>query len=263
MTHQKLFEKIFNASGNAASNKQLTKNITNEFPYFGLAQLFTLKHSSFHETDYNSIAAKTNLFFSNPFYLQKILNTPDEVEEIKTIATEQEKDFSESVIAEDIQDADDSIKFNNENVPVIEFIDETIVLDENIIKEEKQPEAKEELLFQPLYTSDYFASQGIKLSDVVLDNDKLGKQLKSFTSWLKTMKKVHPEKPFASNTLVESSIQSIAEKSNKEEEIYTEAMAEVYEGQGKNIRAIEVYSKLSLMFPEKSAYFAHKIENLK
>ena len=47
------------------------------------------------------------------------------------------------------------------------------------------------MVFEPMHLVDYFASQGIKLSEEVQTGDKLGKQLKSFTEWLKTMKKVH------------------------------------------------------------------------
>ncbi|MBC7903805.1 MAG: hypothetical protein H7Y27_10290, partial [Gemmatimonadaceae bacterium] len=51
--------------------------------------------------------------------------------------------------------------------------------------------AKTEVLFEPFHTVDYFASQGIK-TDKQEDNpqDRLGKQLKSFTGWLKSMKKL-------------------------------------------------------------------------
>ena len=40
-------------------------------------------------------------------------------------------------------------------------------------------------------------------------------------------------------------------------------MAEVYENQGKLVKAMEVYNKLSLLNPAKSAYFAAKSEKLK
>jgi hypothetical protein len=122
---------------------------------------------------------------------------------------------------------------------------------------------KEEMLFEPLFATDYFASQGIKLSEAILNEDKLGKQLKSFTSWLKTMKKVHPDKLAPVNALVETAVQNQAAKSNIEEEVLTEAMAEAFAQQGKNIRAIDTYEKLSLLNPAKSAYFAAKIESLK
>jgi DNA-binding SARP family transcriptional activator len=55
----------------------------------------------------------------------------------------------------------------------------------------------------------------------------------------------------------------LAEKSNIETEVITEAMAEVYLQQGKISKANEVYEKLSLQNPAKSTYFAGKIENLK
>ncbi|MEO5941985.1 MAG: hypothetical protein ABIP30_05485 [Ferruginibacter sp.] len=123
--------------------------------------------------------------------------------------------------------------------------------------------AKEELLFEPLYTTDYFASQGIKLSEAVQSADKLGKQLKSFTDWLKTMKKTHENRLPEGSEQMDKTVQALAEKSNKEDDILTEAMAEAYQQQGKTLKAIEIYSKLSLLNPAKSAFFAAKIDQLK
>ncbi len=121
---------------------------------------------------------------------------------------------------------------------------------------------KTEMLFEPLSATDYFASQGIKLSEEVQTGDKLGKQLKSFTDWLKTMKKVHGNKLPEGNEQVDSVVQKLAEKSNEEGIILTESMAEAYIQQGKNGKAKEIYEKLSLLNPSKSVYFAAKIENL-
>ena len=119
-----------------------------------------------------------------------------------------------------------------------------------------------EMLFEPLSATDYFASQGIKLSEEVQAGDKLGKQLKSFTEWLKTMKKVHGNKLPEGNEQVDLLVQKLAEKSNEEGIILTESMAEAYIQQGKNIKAAEIYEKLSLLNPSKSVYFAAKIESL-
>ena len=58
-------------------------------------------------------------------------------------------------------------------------------------------------------------------------------------------------------------IQTLAEKSNTEDEVLTEAMAEVLIQQGKAEKAIDVYKKLSLLSPSKNAYFAAKIDQLK
>jgi hypothetical protein len=117
--------------------------------------------------------------------------------------------------------------------------------------------------FEPLHTVDYFASQGIKISEESLENDHLGQQVKSFTAWLKSMKKLHPGQLPEQNEVIEKIIQSSAEVSNQSANVLTEAMAEVLIKQGKQEKAIEMYEKLSLMNPSKSAYFAAKIESLK
>ena len=127
-----------------------------------------------------------------------------------------------------------------------------------------EPTTTEETIsFEPLHTTDYFASQGIRLSNDIKSTDKLGKQLKSFTEWLKTMKKIHSEQPADSVNQTDVTIQKLAEKSNDEDEVVTEAMADVLIQQGKSRKAREVYRKLSLLNPAKTAYFAAKIDQLK
>ena len=118
------------------------------------------------------------------------------------------------------------------------------------------------ITFEPLHTSDYFASVGIKITEEIKPEDKLGKQLKSFTDWLKTMKKIHPDQLPKQSEQSDIIIQQMAEKSNSEGEILTEAMADVLLQQGKAGKAIEVYQKLSLLNPSKSAYFAAKIDQI-
>ena len=121
---------------------------------------------------------------------------------------------------------------------------------------------EDKISFEPLHTSDYFASLGIKLDENGKPVDKLGRQLKSFTDWLKTMKKIHSEQLPSSSEQTDNIIQKLAEKSNTEAEVLTEAMAEVLFHQGKARKAIEVYKKLSLLDPSKSAYFAAKIGDI-
>jgi hypothetical protein len=117
----------------------------------------------------------------------------------------------------------------------------------------------------PYYTIDYFASQGIKLELEQNPKDELGKHLRKFTDWLKHMKKLGPEDAteVIERSDTEADIQKIAETSNTVREVVTEAMAAVLEKQGKNDKAIELYKKLSFLYPHKSAYFADKIKNLK
>ena len=120
-----------------------------------------------------------------------------------------------------------------------------------------------EPIFESYHTIDYFASQGIKLQ---LEDfkDGLGKQLKSFTDWLRSMKRIGPiENNTSLDEVTNQSIQRIAEHSVEEKEVLTEAMAEVWVKQGNLKKAIKVYEKLSLLNPAKSPYFAGRIEQLK
>ncbi|HEY4147543.1 MAG TPA: hypothetical protein VGM41_01375 [Chitinophagaceae bacterium] len=127
------------------------------------------------------------------------------------------------------------------------------------------PSAKQDLLFEPYHTIDYFASLGIRLDKMEPNpQDKLGKQLRSFTEWLKSMKKLPQasiEKVLGENE--ESAVVAAASHSIVGKDVITEAMAEVFEKQGLYDKAIEVYHKLSLLNPSKSAYFADRINALK
>lgn len=120
-----------------------------------------------------------------------------------------------------------------------------------------------EVPIEPMHTVDYFAALGIHLTEEDLNKDKLGRQLKSFTGWLKSMKKLHSTKLPEQDVEVEKIIQRAAEISNMDVEVLTEAMAEVLVKQGKVAKAIEMFEKLSLTNPSKSAYFAGQIEKLK
>lgn len=229
MAQQQLFKKIFIGVNEDSDVHGYLKNITDQHPYFGLAHFYKLKNTKLNSTGYNDTAAKTALFFTSNYYLQAQLQIEEPTQFNKTV--------NDNLLSP--------------SVPEIIKPEVTAIIEE------------EELVFEPLHSSDYFASQGIKLSEDALGADKLGKQLKSFTSWLKTMKKVHTDKLPSVNTAIETAVKTQAEKSNVEEAIVTEPMAEAYILQKKNVRAIEIYNKLSLLNPAKSAYFAAKIDSLK
>ncbi len=117
---------------------------------------------------------------------------------------------------------------------------------------------------EKLHTIDYFASQGIQIDLSAIPQDKLTTKLRRFTDWLKDMKNHNPnpidlgtspesEKAAAVNALV----------SNESKEILTETMAEVLVKQGQIDKAIQLFIKLSFSNPEKTAYFADKIQQLK
>lgn len=126
----------------------------------------------------------------------------------------------------------------------------------------------EEPVFEPYHTIDYFASLGVKLRQEDL-KDKLGIQLKSFTEWLRGMKRITPTTPIPEeitqqfDDALQLVIQEIAGHSIEGKEVITEAMAEVWVKQGSKQKAIAIYEKLSLQNPAKSPYFAARIEQIK
>jgi hypothetical protein len=128
------------------------------------------------------------------------------------------------------------------------------------IKEPAKPVA-EPLAFEPYHVVDYFASQGIKVDVNDIPKTQLDRQMKSFTQWLKTMKKVAPTQDSAAPT--DPLVDAQATSSLIKEDVITEAMAEVLEKQGMDKKAIEVYEKLILLHPEKSTFFAARIKDLK
>jgi hypothetical protein len=164
----------------------------------------------------------------------------DHTEELAIVATEAPEENNQS---------------ENEHEPLMEIPS---------LKIEPIDAATAELSFQPYHTVDYFASQGIKVRDDEKPKDKFGQQLKSFTEWLKILKKVPvTEIATAVGTQSEKKVEQLAEHSVSEREVVTEAMAEVWVKQGNPEKAITIYRKLSLLNPSKSSYFAGLIEQLK
>jgi hypothetical protein len=127
-----------------------------------------------------------------------------------------------------------------------------------------QEPTETELSFEPYHTVDYFASQGIKFIPEEKPADRFGQQLKSFTEWLKSMKRLPETESIKLPDLpTEEKVLQLADHSLNQGEVVTETMAEVWLKQGNKEKAIEIYNKLSLLNPPKSAYFASLAERLK
>ncbi len=132
-----------------------------------------------------------------------------------------------------------------------------------MLPQSKPGPAAEQALFEPFHTVDYFASQGIRITADELPKDKLSKQVRSFTDWLRMMKRLPAaEMAQGPETVAEKRVESLATHSVEGSDVVTEAMAEVWARQGNRQKAIETYNKLSLLNPSKRTYFAAKIENL-
>lgn len=135
---------------------------------------------------------------------------------------------------------------------------------EDTLSDDDAETENEQLAFEPYHTVDYFASQGIRLKQSELRNDRLGQQLKSFTEWLRSMKRLPNSAPVEGvDELAQQSVVLSAQHSIEDREVVTETMAEVWLKQGNIKKALDTYAKLSLQNPAKSAYFAAKIDEIK
>jgi hypothetical protein len=218
-------------------------------PHFGAAQLLLTKKLQSEDPErYNEQVQKTYLFFHNPLWVEHLLSEQSSDVLITPAAAEPPSEHQAGTQA-------------TVSTPAPEAASSDPVVQDTPVSAEQ---SASDLLFEPYHTVDYFASQGIRFKDEERPADPLGRQLKSFTDWLKTLKRL-PVTEIATQPVSsgEKKVEVMAAHSLEDREVLTEAMAEVWEKQGNHTKAIEIYSKLSLLEPAKNAYFAAKIEALK
>lgn len=217
-------------------------------PYFGAAQLLLTKKMQLEQSaEYDAQLQKTFLYFHNPLWVEQLLQEGGQ-------AVLQGQPAAEKLVSASPSSA----------LPVIAETGLTETETPPPAPAAESPAPAGELAFEPYHTVDYFASQGIRLREEEKTGDKFGRQLRSFTEWLKTMKRL-PAAEIARNVApqAEKQVEQLAEHSLDSRDVVTEAMAEVWEKQGNAEKAIDIYRKLSLLEPAKSPYFAAKIDALK
>lgn len=294
------FEQILNQLTGKSSLEAVTseelEQLAGRYPYFSIGHLlYAKKLKQDQHPGFAAQVQRTAVHFNNPLWLRYLLEPEVRneavdvahvaaVEEVQAeqpggqqeqaavngvenpsmnnqpaqtiVAAADEEQYAASTTEEALQQAEDEEKQK-------EVI--ASVLEDQLAEFRKPVSADAELRIEtePYHTVDYFASQGIKV-DLTQPQDRLGSQLRKFTDWLKQMKNVKPESAdLGTDPEVENMIQGIAKTSNETKEIVTETMADVLVKQGKTDKAIQLYIKLSFLNPDKSAYFAGKIEQLK
>ncbi len=236
--------------------------LTNTYPWFGAAHfLSALKKQKEQHASADAQLQKAFLYFSDPLWMNFQLNRFENRSEIFEPAIEIAE--ASAAIAADETDAILDAEITITAAEAVEAANEISIPLPTLLKNIELKQTETEFSFEPFHTVDYFASQGIKLKEEKAANDKLGQQVKTFTQWLKSMKKINVEDQPQITTVDEKAIEKIASESNTDAEIITEAMASVLVQQGKTAKAKELYQKLSLLHPEKSVYFATLIEELK
>ena len=260
-----LAQQLLRRSTVADCSLQEIRDLADSYPYFSAAQFLLLEKMK--QTDapgYSAQAQKAVLYYHDPLVFEFFISSDrfftepgieDDLTDLSTTAPAQPQEPAIDALEIDHSPEEHSAS----TFPVTEHIE--------IQPEPEQPSDKpadEIVAFEPYHTVDYFASQGIKLSQEELPKDKFGKQLKSFTEWLRTMKKLPAKEAIKSlDTVTEQKVQHLAEDSVHDADVVTESMAEVWLKQGNKQKALEVYNKLSLLNPSKKAYFAAKIDHLK
>jgi hypothetical protein len=238
--------------------------------YGGEKQWINFVYTQLNDTDTGSLQFEnTESNFEEELSIERDIETDNG--QLVVLSDHEIQDLNDAVIdAETLSEATDdqentvseglqvAREFENLDEPVQNSNSEKIVTPHNTTSLKTANDS----LFEPYHTIDYFASQGIRLKEEKLGEDVLGKQVKTFTQWLRSMKKIYVEEERQLEKKEEEKVIKIADHSNKDEIILTETMAQIYIQQGKKSKAAEVYRKLSLLHPEKSSYFASLIENL-
>lgn len=285
-----VLQKLFSENSVEKIPLDRLKQIVDEHPYFTLGHLLLAKKlQTINTEEFEAQSEKASLYFNEPIWLQTLLNPPaaseftiregiaEEIIALEEGVIEEavpEEDFLEKPISQEttVEEA-----ISEEPIPEILPIEEKAQVEEDVKNEQPERESTHQLadvvtekagddsqVFEPYHTIDYFASQGIKVSNVIKSDDRLSQQLRSFTEWLKTMKRLPETQVDAQlDAVTQHNIQEIAAHSLDDKEIVTESMAEVLVKQNKGDEAIVIYEKLSLLNPSKRAYFAAKIEQLK
>lgn len=106
-----------------------------------------------------------------------------------------------------------------------------------------------------------YVSERKSILDEEAAQDRNSRQSRLIDDFLK--EPVERITPAAAKPISQSEARAIEEKSVSEnDEILTETLASIYLKQGKTEKAVSIFKKLSLKYPEKSSYFASRIAEI-
>lgn len=238
MNKDSFYSYISNASLiNDQASKSL-QHIVEQYPYFQTARLLFLK--SLYDNQniaYTQELKITACYAGNRSLLQKLI-TQKPVESVETEYVEPISLMEETPIGE-IQKVPIS-------EPEITKPDETEIDFSFIMLEDEKPKPKVEPIIEPHKEQQNDAEINTKASNI--HSSLINKFLE-----LDPVFKAKTPEPVTPN---------LAEGCDTEPELMTETLAEIYIKQKKYDKAIHMFQKLSLKFPQKSIYFATRISDI-
>lgn len=288
MTANRIIQHIFREPDLSQVEETALERLVADYPYFTAARLLLAQKHYSHAHDLSApVIKKAQLYSNNHYYFYQLITgamekTATAAEPVTVPAalaavtvdepTQADTPEQPNILAvAEIDDSEESISGNNTGAEDTEDEGPIKIFPLEIRDEETT------LTYQPLYTEDYFAYK--KLKDPV-QAEELNEQgmadMKSFIDWLRDMKQSFAQKTNKDwyhqqlhhiyedeNPEVSEAVEKMAMESiTLNDDIVSETLAQVWASQHQYQTAIQIYQKLSLLNPDKSAYFAQKIQEL-
>lgn len=291
MTIQNITQLLHAPHGKSAEDTEMLKALLQKYPYFTPGYYISAAQQAINTDERGAMMTRMQLHRGNwLLFSQYLSNISDNDIAFEKLTPEEvvHRPFYTEEIDELPELKEPEIKATPEFIP----------LNINTEKVNLVQEKADDNLISPIYTEDYFLHQGIQVSSDLprnlhedlsagpaKDEDKSLMIVMSFSEWLlhfktrnqkekeeredqRALKTMWQKEKLAAaleeeNEEIPENVFEMAVNSiTREEGLVSEALADVYEKQGKHDKAIDMYRKLSLRNPQKNAYFARKIENI-
>jgi len=279
---------------NTDADHESVVSLLDTYPYFLPARYIDAAEQHKKQPFSESMMTKMRLYMGNWLlfwhYLRTAAGGEEHTKYYQEFAMEQEENEEER----NEEDFNTEPEYEIDDIENVEEPDNEYSSDD--IKQETITAETDDTLILPIYTEDYFLHQGVHISNDIPQNvehlnqqeededeDKSLMVVMSFSEWLTHFKtrnekaKEEEEDQKALKTMWQKGkLAAALEEENeeipeavfemavnsitKEEDLISEPLAEIHIKQGKYDKAIEMYRKLSLRNPQKSAYFARKID---
>lgn len=261
------------------------QQVIRDFPFFHNAHLLLLYGLYKQKSEkFNDQVKQSSLYLSNrSFFVSAIYqgwqNRTDEVptEEIHREEIVSEPVVSQEIIAQEEVKSPDVVELESEQIREVILEVTPTALPEPEVLEEKSTEQSLEISQEDSFTFSFEDSQVVEASDkkdledsvkqeatvdlLELDMSQAKAEDEPSDDLIDHFLKVNPR--IVPKLDLEDSRGDISQPGLEEnDEIVTETLAAIYEQQGHFLKAKEAFQKLILKFPEKSTYFASRIQEL-